>query len=103
VTKSQHTPPKFLFLQNSTDDIMQNIYQTMIAPNRHNFPSSDDEGFQRVCDVPNYAYMTFTEIENHEAGTFNCDLTEIPQIYIPGSMGVTTVKQSPYKRIFNSM
>jgi hypothetical protein len=82
---------------------MQRIYQIMIAPNRHNFPSSDNEGFQRVCDVPNYAYMTFTQLQNHEAGTFKCDLTEIPQIYIPGSMGIITVKQSPYKGIFNSM
>jgi hypothetical protein len=82
---------------------MQKIYQTMIAPNQHNFPSSDEEGFQRVCKVPNYAYMTYTELENNEAGTFNCDLTEIPQIYIPGSLAITTVKQSPYKRIFNSM
>jgi hypothetical protein len=82
---------------------MRKIYQTMIAPNRHNFPSSDDEGFQRVCHVPNYAYMTYTELGYQETGAFNCDLTEIPQIYIPGSLAITTVKKSPYKGIVSSV
>lgn len=92
-----------LCLQNSTDPVMKKIYQTMIAPNRHNFPSSDDEGFQRVCSVPNYAYITYTELEYKETTTFSCDLTEIPQIYIPGSLAITTVKNSPYKGTFNSV
>lgn len=82
---------------------MQNIYQKMIAPNRHNFPFSDDEGFRRVCNVPNYAYITYTDLEYQETGTLSCGLTEIPQIYIPGSLAITTVKKSPYKGIFNSV
>ncbi|XP_021923390.1 probable glutamate receptor [Zootermopsis nevadensis] len=91
------------YFENSTDPVMQNIYQKMIAPNRHNFPFSDDEGFRRVCNVPNYAYITYTDLEYQETGTLSCGLTEIPQIYIPGSLAITTVKKSPYKGIFNSV
>lgn len=82
---------------------MQKIYQKMIVPNRRNFPPSDDEGFQRVCSVPNYAYLTYTELEYQETSTRSCALTEIPKIYIPGSLALTTVKNSPYKGIFNSV
>ncbi|KAJ4448493.1 hypothetical protein ANN_10509 [Periplaneta americana] len=87
------------YFKHSIDPVMKNIYKKMIEPNQKNYPVTDEEGFQKLCKFPKYAYMTYTDLE--ESGRFGCEVMKIPHMYIPGSLAITSVKNSPYRGIFN--
>ncbi|XP_069681551.1 probable glutamate receptor [Periplaneta americana] len=87
------------YFKHSIDPVMKNIYKKMIEPNQKNYPVTDEEGFQKLCKFPKYAYMTYTDLE--ESGRLGCEVMKIPHMYIPGSLAITSVKNSPYRGIFN--
>ena len=70
----------------------------MIEPNMAKLPKTDKEGFDRACDIPKYAWLTFTSVGFYPT---TCNLLEIKEIHIPGSLSMIISKRSPYKGIFN--
>ncbi|KAJ9585591.1 hypothetical protein L9F63_002621 [Diploptera punctata] len=93
-------PAASIFLsifEDATDPVFQEVYKKMLAPKLKSLPKSVDEGFHRVCDQENYAFVADAEDINFN----DCELVAVPgtDIYLPCSFIIN--KHSPYNRILS--
>jgi hypothetical protein len=90
----------FHHTQTSTDPILRDVYSRLIVPSR-TLPLTNEEGLSTVCQKSNYAFLTLSMIEKLIRPHLSCSLVEVPDYYIPVSMGMVGRKQSKFKTIFN--
>jgi hypothetical protein len=80
---------------------MSQIYDKLVAPYENSLPLDDIEGIQRLCSTSNYALATNTYNLINLGYIPNCTITDVPEAFFPGSIGVAVSENSPYKEIFN--
>jgi hypothetical protein len=65
-----------------------------------NFPKTDADGFQRVCDEK-YAYMAPTEYVVPVIEAANCDVVPLAKQYFQASLAFALSNDSEYKNLIN--
>jgi hypothetical protein len=62
---------------------------------------STDEGLQRACDEPKYAYMVTEHFAFKYFENLSCKLDRIEKDYIPLTISMIVSKEFPYTEIIN--
>ena len=90
----------FLFFQNATDPLLEEIYKKLIKPDIYNLPSTYAEAANRICESK-YAFVTSPIVMKKFASHSKCTIIEVPGISIPGLSAITTKKKFPFLRLMN--
>ena len=93
-----HTSTHHLF-QNSTNKLLSDIYEKLIAP--HEAQLAPFEMPLLVCTEKKYAHLMSAYLLLIYPLPPNCSITLIPRAYYPGMYTIATVKRSPYRGILN--
>jgi hypothetical protein len=81
--------------------LLQDIYERLIAPYEHTLMDSDIDGLQQLCYDKKYAHMTTNYNLLKEGYRPNCSVSEIPQAFFSGFIAIVIEKRSPYLGLLN--
>jgi hypothetical protein len=79
---------------------MRELYLRQIAPNLEDLPVSNLEGFRRVCTRHKYTFLSSVKYAKRLAGAIPCQLTIVPNAFVPETHAMAVVKGNPYLGIF---
>jgi hypothetical protein len=89
--------------QESSDQVMQQLYKREIEPNLDTLPKNTLEGFSRLCANPKYTYFEsdiYYRVLNSR-NFIHCDVTRVPGTNKKESVSIAIRKGSSYKKFFN--
>jgi hypothetical protein len=87
--------------QNSSNKLLRDIYQRLIAPYEADFKTHDSKAMPLVCSEKKYAHIVSAYLLLFPMNRPRCSFTLIPRAYYPGMYTIATVKKSPYRGILN--
>jgi hypothetical protein len=102
VVRSFRNTVRCLF-QNSSDELLRDIYRKLIAPFEATLDLNDYPGLQRLCYDRNYAHLASDYMLLLPGCLPQCSITLVPQAFYPGTMAIATAKRSPYLGLLNFM
>jgi hypothetical protein len=87
--------------QRATRGIENVVYKTLIAPFKDNMPTSDLDGFTRICADQKYAYIGPDIVDKYFSRTVSCQLVQLPDTSYLDTLAFIISKNSPYKGLIN--
>jgi hypothetical protein len=82
---------------------LRELYLKQIATNVDDLPVSNLEGFRRVCTRHKYTFLSSVKYATRHSGLIPCQLSIVPNAFIPETHAMAVVKGSPYLGIFRQM
>ena len=79
---------------------LRNVFWKQIISRIDDLPNSNVEGFRRVCARHKYTFMSSLKHADICAESVPCQLSSVPNAFIPKTSSMALVKGSPYLRIF---
>ncbi|XP_021924488.1 probable glutamate receptor [Zootermopsis nevadensis] len=79
---------------------LHRIYSEIMTKDPKNFPKTDEDGFQRICNEK-YAYMAPTEYVVSVIEAANCDVVPLPRQYFEKILAIALPSDSEYKNLIN--
>jgi len=92
---------KSVFFQLARGGFESAVYKKLIAPFKNDLPTSDSDGFRRVCADHKYAYFGSTVMKTKRSLTFPCQLVPLPETSYKVPWAFTLSKNSSYKGLIN--
>jgi hypothetical protein len=89
--------------QNSTDKVLREIYNKLIAPYEAALDISDYTGLQRLCSDRKYAHCVSDYMLLLPLFMPPCSITFVPRAFYPGTMAIGMAKMNPYRGIMDFM
>ena len=87
--------------QNSSNKLMRDIYEKLIAPHEDQLELYDTFGLSLICSEKKYAHLVSAYILMIPMNHINCSFSLIPRAYYPGMYTIALAKNSPYRGILN--
>jgi hypothetical protein len=89
-------------LQAQTEGLENIVYKKLIAPHKNELPTTNFEGFTRVCDSRHkYAFMAPVSIGQYFERILLCHITALPDTYYREWITYIISKKSPYTKLIN--
>jgi len=79
---------------------LQDVYWKQIISRVDDLPNSNVEGFLRVCARHKYTFLSSLRYAERYAESVPCQLSIVPNAFIPKTYAMAVVKGSPYLRLF---
>ena len=98
--KWRNTSIKFFF-QLATGRIESAVYKKLIAPFKDDLPTSDSDGYRRVCADHNYAYIGPNILKTKYSLSLPCQLVPLPETSYEVPWAFIISKNSSYKSVIN--
>jgi hypothetical protein len=92
---------KVFFFQLATGRIESAVYKKLIAPFKHDLPTSDSDGLRRVCADHKYAYFGNNPLKKVHSLTYPCQLVPLPETSYEVPWSFILSKNSSYKDLIN--
>ena len=92
---------KLYVFQLATGGTESAVYKKLIAPFKNDLPTSESDGFRRVCADQNYAYFGPTVLKTKHSLTFPCQMLKLPETTYELPTAFIISKSSSYKGIIN--
>jgi hypothetical protein len=91
----------FCFLQQTTDPILRQVYDTFIASKRNNLPTDSKFGLSKICQNKNYAFVTSCLIATYMKNSLSCSIMPLPEAFTKEYLSLAVTKNSVYLDIIN--
>jgi hypothetical protein len=82
------------------EPLLREVYLKKISSSLDDLPDSNVEGFRRVCNRHKYTFLTSPKYAQLYAEEIPCQLTVVPNAFIPETHAMALVKGSPYLDLF---
>ena len=82
---------------------MKRLYSEKIAPHEKTLPGNILAGINLVCDEPFYAFMAPDFSVAEIVPVLHCNVTTVPEAFIPGTVGMAISKTSLYLEVLRYM
>ena len=89
------------FFQLATGRIESAVYKELIAPFKNDLPTSESDGFRRVCADHKYAYFGPNILRTKISLTFPCQWMPLPETSYEIPRAFIISKNSSYKGLIN--
>jgi len=89
------------FFQLATGGNESAVYKELIAPFKNDLPTSDSDGFRRVCADHNYAYFGKNPLKKKHSLTYTCQLVPLPETSYEVPWSFIRSKNSSHKGLIN--
>ena len=86
-------------LKDAREDLLSSIYEKLFDKN--DLPPTIVEGLINVCNKPDYAFITTSEIGLIFSRNISCTLMALQEASLPESLAFVTSKNFPYRRLIN--
>jgi hypothetical protein len=90
-----------LYRQLSTNGPERAAYEKRIAPFINEMPKSGLEGWRRVCDERNYAFIGTDFYQRQISRSLSCQMVSLPGTSYPETLTYIISKKSHYKGLIN--
>jgi hypothetical protein len=90
-----------LLFQLATGGIERAVYKTLIAPFINDLPTSQVDGFRRVCADHKYAYFAYNILNTNYSKSLPCQLVPLPETSYRETWAFIITKNSPYRGFIN--
>jgi hypothetical protein len=89
--------------QDSSDQVMQQLYKREIEPKLDSLPINSAEGFKKLCADPKYTFMEsalyYKTLRSQKF--IHCDVIGVPGTNLKESVSMVIRKGSPYMKFLN--
>jgi hypothetical protein len=82
---------------------LREFYLKYVTSNVADSPVSNLEGFRRVCTRHKYTFLSSFKYLTRYAEDIPCQLSAVPNAFIPETNAMAVVKGSPYLGLFRQM
>jgi hypothetical protein len=89
------------YFQLATGRTESAVYKKLIAPFKNDLPTSDFDGFRRVCVEHKYAYFGPNILNAKYLLSLPCQLVQLPEPTHREAWAFIISKNSPYKGLIN--
>ena len=96
-----HFSIKLFFFQKARGRFESAVYKELIAPFKNDLPTSEPDGFRRVCADHKYAYFGPTILKTKHSLTYPCQLVPLPETFYEVPWAFVLSKNSSYKGLIN--
>jgi hypothetical protein len=86
--------------QEYMDPPLRDVYWKQIISRVDDLPNTNVEGFRRVCARHKYTFLSSLKYAELYAERVPCQLSIVPNAFIPETHAMALVKGSPYLRLF---
>jgi hypothetical protein len=90
-----------LYFQRAIAGTERAVYEMLLAPFINDMPKSDADGFRRVCDERNYAFVGTDFYQRQISSLLSCQMVSLPGTSYPDTLTYIISKTSHYKRLIN--
>jgi hypothetical protein len=89
-------------LQAQTEGLENIVYKKLIAPHKNELPTTEFEGFTKVCDIRHkYAFMAPVSSGQYFERILSYHITALPYTSYPEWLTYIISKNSPYTKLIN--
>nr|CAD7407141.1 unnamed protein product [Timema poppensis] len=85
---------EYSMFQSANSGLLQRVYQRMQKSQPDKFPSTIEEGLERVCTKNKYAYLTSCEVAMGIFNSLSCGLFVLPEKFFKASLAMATRKEN---------